>query len=557
MNWQYNKQHGKSNFPLVTLIFLGVIGYFGYQFFTGNSNSLSGAADSAAGLAADKDGLYILAGSELKDLEPFIPEIKQATGVQIGFEYTGTLDGVDAITAGKQVDAAWFSHGKYLSLIDQSKIKSQSQIMLSPVVMGIKKTKAQAFGWVDANGEAQPVTWQDIADKSASGELSFAMTNPASSNSGFTALMGVVAALSGTSDAPQQADVDKAKPKLKAFFQGQSLTSGSSGWLAEQFVKEQNRLDAMINYESVLMQLNKSRQLQEPLVLLYPKEGIVTADYPFMLMNAEKKPAFDKLVTYLKSPEFQQKMMAQTYRRPVNRQVRPDAHFTAGANKLLVELPFPNSNTVVDGILMSYLDEIRVPANVVFVLDTSGSMAGNGMEQLKNAMTSLTRTDAKGSNRFARFSEREHISMLPFSNHPYDPSHFQITKDSAQQMAQLNEYVYQLNAGGSTAIYESLEAAYAMLARQKEQNDKAGKKRYYSVVLMTDGDNSAGPPLSHFEQFYRQQPADIRHIKTFTVLFGDADETEMRRIAELTGGRMFDGRKGDLSRVFKKIRGYQ
>lgn len=555
MNLENQKQQGKGGFPLIALIFLAVISYFGYQFFTKQSGtSYSG---SAVSLAGDSDGLYILAGSELKDLEPFIPEIKKATGVQIGFEYTGTLDGVDAITGGKQVDAAWFSHGKYLSLTDQSKIKGQSQIMLSPVVMGIKKSKAQAFGWVDATGNAKPITWQDIADKSASGELSFAMTNPSSSNSGFTALMGVVAALSGTSDAPQQEDVDKAKPKLKAFFQGQSLTSGSSGWLAEQFVREQNRLDAMINYESVLMQLNDSGQLTDPLMLLYPQEGIVTADYPIMLMNAEKKPAFEKLVDYLKSPEFQQKVMAQTHRRPVNRQVQLDSRFKSGANNLLVELPFPNNNKVVDGILMSYLDEIRVPANVVFVLDTSGSMRGDGMKQLKNAMLSLTNPDATGSSRFARFSEREHVSIMPFSDHPYDPTHFEIIKDSGQQMAQLNEYVFQLNAQGSTAIYESLEKAYRMLAQQKAQNEKAGKKRYYSVVLMTDGDNSAGPPIQHFEEFYRQQPPELRHIKTFTVLFGNADEAEMKRVAELTGGRMFDGRKGDLSRVFKKIRGYQ
>lgn len=550
-----HSQQGKSRFSLMPLIFFGIIAFFGYKFFMGSGSS-SQLASEANSLTADQNGLYILAGSELKDLEPFIPEIKKATGVQIGFEYTGTLDGVDALTTGKQVDAAWFSHGKYLSLIDQSKIKSQSQIMLSPVVMGIKKSKAQAFGWVNADGTANTVTWQDIADKSTHGELNFAMTNPASSNSGFTALMGVVAALSGTSDAPQQADVDAAKPKLKAFFQGQALTSGSSGWLAEQFVKEQGRLDAMINYESVLMQLNQSGQLQEPLYLLYPKEGIVTADYPLMLINAEKKPAFDKLVAYLKSADFQQKMMAQTYRRPVNRQVQPAAHFTAGANKLLVELPFPNSHTVVDSILMSYQDEIRIPAHVLFVLDTSGSMSGEGIHQLRSAMLNLTQSGT-GSSRFAKFSERERITLLPFSSEPYPPENFEVAAAAPENMERLQTVINALDASGSTAIYDSLQIAYSKLAEQKRQDEAAGKKRYYSVVLMTDGDNSAGQSFSGFEQFYRQLPANMQTVKTFTVLFGDANEAEMQEIAQLTGGRMFDGRKGDLSRVFKKIRGYQ
>ena len=47
--------------------------------------------------------------------------------------------------------------------------------MLSPVVLGVKRGLAQAWGWTDG-----AVTWQDIADKSAAGELHYAMTNPAS-----------------------------------------------------------------------------------------------------------------------------------------------------------------------------------------------------------------------------------------------------------------------------------------------------------------------------------------------------------------------------------------
>ena len=36
------------------------------------------------------------------------------------------------------------------------------------------------------------------------------------------------------------------------------------------------------------------RQADEPLDLIYPKEGIITADYPFMLLNAAKRDAYQK-----------------------------------------------------------------------------------------------------------------------------------------------------------------------------------------------------------------------------------------------------------------------
>jgi Ca-activated chloride channel homolog len=40
-------------------------------------------------------------------------------------------------------------------------------------------------------------------------------------------------------------------------------------------------------------------------------------------------------------------------------------------------------------------------------------------------------------------------------------------------------------------------------------------------------------------------------------MFGDADMDEMKSLADLTGGRVFDATSSSLSAVFKEIRGYQ
>ena len=42
----------------------------------------------------------------------------------------------------------------------------------------------------------------------------------------------------------------------------------------------------------------------------------------------------------------------------------------------------------------------------------------------------------------------------------------------------------------------------------------------------------------------------------FGLLFGKAEKSQLERIATLTGGRVFDARKG-LRTAFKEIRGYQ
>ncbi len=41
------------------------------------------------------------------------------------------------------------------------------------------------------------------------------------------------------------------------------------------------------------------------------------------------------------------------------------------------------------------------------------------------------------------------------------------------------------------------------------------------------------------------------------VLFGDSDVEEMKQIATLTGGAVFDARDGSLAEAFKEIRGYR
>ncbi|MFI6492812.1 hypothetical protein [Streptomyces sp. NPDC050564] len=43
----------------------------------------------------------------------------------------------------------------------------------------------------------------------------------------------------------------------------------------------------------------------------------------------------------------------------------------------------------------------------------------------------------------------------------------------------------------------------------------------------------------------------------FPILFGDSDRGELQHIADLTGGRLFDARKGSLDGAFEEIRGYQ
>ncbi|PXF32762.1 hypothetical protein WH50_02900 [Pokkaliibacter plantistimulans] len=497
----------------------------------------------------DTEVMHVLAGSELKDLEPYLEQIRDATGVQLAFDYIGTLDGADRLMHDSRYDLAWFSHGKYIALTqEQAKsrlIVAQEKIMLSPVVMGIKRSVAARLGWDDKT----PVTWRQMAEQASAGKLDFMMTDATASNSGFSALFGLLAAFSPNPAQPDFANVDQTL--LQAFFKGNTGRSGSSGWLADRYVQEQQHFDGLVNYESVLLSLNQSGELQEPLLLLYPQEGIVTADYPLMLLKADKREAYNRLVTYLTSEAFQALIQEKTFRRPVNRKVKLASEFRSG----LIELPFPGTLETVDQALFMFLDQNRVPSSSLFVLDVSGSMAGERIAQLRAAVTNLTGVDTTLSGKFARFRAREQLTLIPFSNQVRDEHSFAIhdvRQDSGDMMA-IRNTVAGLEAQGGTAIYDALLRAYQDIDEQYRQDPQ----RYYTIVLMTDGQNNQGVDFTAWRSWWQSAPAYLKRVRVFPILFGSASNDEMEAIASTTGGRTFDARKQDLVQVFKAIRGYQ
>lgn len=500
--------------------------------------------------ASDPNALHILAGSELKDITDLLPEIESNTGVKLSLDYSGTLDAVEKVASGAEYDAVWVSHGKYLQMTPgaRERIKFSEKTMLSPVVLGLKESRAKALGWCGNSN----LTWKDIAAAAKEGKFTFGMTNPTSSNSGFTALVGITAALSGKSDALTVADVEA--NKTLSFFKAQRLTAGSSGWLSDAYLKDQSRVDGLINYESVLLSLNQQPQLSEKLCLIYPKEGIVTADYPLMLLNETRKADYQKVLDFLRTPAFQQRLMDKTLRRPANPAVKVSKAFPSA---LLIELPFPGQLDVVDALLSGFQNSVRIPAHSWFVLDTSGSMNGEGIEQLKTALVGLAGSDSSVSGRFTRFLNREKIEMVSFSDTVAPVVHFDMgngAEANAKTLQAINDYGQALYPSGGTAIYDAVSTAYkaALEARKKD-----GANYYQTIVLMTDGQNGSGQSIDDFAAWIAALPPADRGIRVFPVVFGSADMDELNRLADLTGGRVFDGRKGNLSQIFKEIRGYQ
>ncbi|MBX9423209.1 MULTISPECIES: VWA domain-containing protein [Streptomyces] len=506
-----------------------------------------GSCDSADRAAdpTDRNGtesapgtLRVLASSELTDMEPILDAARTATGVTVRPTYVGTLDAVEQIASGRAdqaYDAVWLSSNDYLRLRPDTakKITGETPIMVSPVALGVRPAAVTRLGWDPAK-----VTWSQLHRAVADGKLGYGMTDPMRSNSGFSALVSVASGLSGAQAALTEADVRRATPKLKEFFTGQKLTSGSSGWLADAYGRRGD-VDALVNYESVLLSSSRSGGL----TVIRPADGVVTADYPFTLLTSarpEAKAAAGRLTRHLRTPEVQRRITETTLRRPVVPGVSPASALDRDQRR---ELPFPGSRAVADGLLDAYDNTLRRPSRTVYVLDTSGSMAGERLERLTAALTELT----------GDFRDREEVTLMPFGSavkqnevrtHTVDPASPRAALDAIRSDAR------KLSASGGTAIYSSVQEAYRFLGRTPGDT-------FTSIVLMTDGENTDGDPAAAFDTFYRGLPAGQKGTPVFPILFGDSDRDELDHIASLTGGKLFDATKGSLDGAFEEIRGYQ
>jgi Ca-activated chloride channel family protein len=244
--------------------------------------------------------------------------------------------------------------------------------------------------------------------------------------------------------------------------------------------------------------------------------------------------------------------MTDTLRRPAIPGVPLDARFST---QTLIELPFPSKLDTIDALITAYLDEVRKPATAIFVLDTSGSMTGDRLTNLQGAMDALTGTDTSLTGQFTRFRARESVTIITFSSDVNDTQTFTIddTQPQGTDMAAIRSYVDGLSAGGGTAIYSALDAAYKDLATQQSTDPN----RLYSIVLMTDGENNNGIDFGSFQGDYQALPQAAHDVHVYPVLFGDAKQADMQAIADLTGGKLFDATSDSLETIFKQIRGYQ
>jgi Ca-activated chloride channel family protein len=148
----------------------------------------------------------------------------------------------------------------------------------------------------------------------------------------------------------------------------------------------------------------------------------------------------------------------------------------------------------------------------IFVLDISGSMDGGKIRKLTDGVTRV----------LGKLSPNDRFRIVTFNSegHDFTGGYVQATDTNVHAFS---DQVSQIQAGGSTALFEGLKMAYESL----------DDDRTTGIILVTDGVCNVGP-TRHAEFLKLMEPHDIR---LFTFVIGNsANQPLMDRLARDSGG---------------------
>ena len=497
----------------------------------------------------DDNTFRILASTSTEKMDDKLIKYGRKKGIKVEIEHYGDLEIVDILNSdSRPYDAVWISNSIWLYMLDNSYLTTDSKsIVIDPVVMAIEKSKAEELGFT-----SKEIYNKDILAAIKEGKLKYIMASVTKTNTGATSYLSFLNSMAGSPEVltEEMLDNESLKNDLKSFFKGVERVSGDEEYLIDMY--KNGDYNAMINYESSLIELNKElvKKGKEPLYLIYPIDGVAINDMPFAYINndssnTKNKEKFNVLQSYLRSDEAIKLMEEYGYRswyggtndKADNKVFNPE--WGIDTTKYLKDMKYPSKKVITKAINL-YIESLRKPTHVVFCLDISGSMYGSGLDELKEAMNYILDYET-ASKDMLQFSDKDKITVITFNN---DVEKIYETKYGSDTKEVINN-INNLEAGGGTNIYSpSIEGLKILKQDSAEEYTK-------TVILMTDGQSNTGS-FNELEKYYKKNK---ENVPIYSITFGSSSEYELNKLARLSNGKVFDGKSG-LLKAFTEVRSY-
>jgi len=449
-------------------------------------------------------------------------------------------------------------------LVGEAKLPT---IARTPLVIAMPKPMAQTLGW-----PAKPIGWSDILTLANDpngwarygkpwGAFKLGKTNPNYSTSGLHAT--IAAYFAATQRSSDLTAKDLTDPKVVAYVKaveaavvhygdttltflsnlqkaddrGQGLSYVSAVAVEEKSVWDYNQGNPTGDPKT----LGKHPKARTPLVAIYPKEGTLFSDNPYVVLkapwvDAAKQAVAADFLAYVQSAKSQKRFTDAAFRdyqgKPGSR-INADEGMLPGEPTAVIGPPAP---AVLAGVKSSW-ERDRKRARVLLVLDVSGSMGDTvGSE----GATKLDLAKKAAASAVGLLAPDDQLSLWVFSTdqdkagHPYrELVPFGPARTQAPAARRL---INDLAPGGGTGLYATARAANRALASSYDPS------RINAVVLLTDGKNEYPPDssISSLTGELDNEDAD-RTVRIFPIAYGDdADLGELTKIADATRAAAYD-----------------
>jgi Ca-activated chloride channel family protein len=433
----------------------------------------------------------------------------------------------------------------------------------SPFVIAMPRPMAEALGWparsigftdLVAIG-ADPRGWGAVGHPEW-GTLRLGKTNPLLSTTGLEALIAAYFAASHVSQDLTVANL--ADPKVVAFVKGVELATVHYGQSSTTFLQNLAQADAtgdslkyvsaialderhLAAYNAGRIQGMHGHAPSVPLAAIYPKEGTLVSDNPFVALNgtwvtADQKAAAADVLAFLLASAQQATLRHAGYRDASGSSEAP----STGADGTLTDQPKavikPPSGTVLDKLQASWWT-VRKPARVLIIVDVSGSMD----DQVTPSATKLDLVKAALLGALGQVGDEDEVGLWSFSD-----QHTELVPIGrvGAQREKLKAAVGKLQAGGGTLLYNTVEDGW------KYMSGTTDATHISAVVVLTDGQDNGSAPGVYGDltnQLHTQAPDNA--VKVFTVAYGaDADRSGLRGIALASRADAYDATDPTLIR---------
>lgn len=453
--------------------------------------------------------------------------------------------------------------------IGQSRISDPTRFAVSPIVIAAWEPVAQELGW-----PLHAVGWESIQAKAIEDrdfKWNHAGTNTASgllaTLAEFYAGAGLTRGLTAeAATAPETLEyVQAVEATIRFYGEGEEV-------IVERLAVEgRDFLDAFVAQERVVIDWNSRAGSGDRLVAIYPAEGTLWTDHPIALLElgaqnglgepgpeaeavaeavaGETRVTDNQRLTYLAFTRFllgedAQQYLLQSGYRPADLSIELDAPGSPFAETDAVDWRQPQTTlqmpppSVVDVVRNAWYYTKR-PTNVYLVVDTSGSMAGEKMARLRDALATYI-AQIQG--------DRDRVGIVEFAGgvKSYTPLR---VMDEANRRDTLN-VIQNMEPFGGTALIDATYLAVEDL--QLLDDDEA----INAVVVMTDGiENSSYYRMNDLRNLVEQNTGPP--VVIFTIGFGrDVDENMLEEMARIGGGQYRFTDEADIEELYRIISTY-